>query len=150
MDASVLITGLGLEDAAVGLLRAAVGSFTAISGYHKLFNRERHSGLVDTLTADKVPGVRFNQWFVPGWEFVGGSLFALGLFSVPMAFVLGAIYSVACLVDGRKRVADYRPIDCMDRLDDWLYLPEVLYGLILVAVILMGPGSLSLDALLWR
>jgi hypothetical protein len=52
------------------------------------------------------------------------------------------------LTDGIKRIADWRPIDRSDWLDDVLYLPEVLYARLLLSVILAGPGPYGLDALI--
>jgi hypothetical protein len=39
------------------------------------------------------------------------------------------------------------PIDRADYLDDVLYLPEVLYLVMLVVVLLAGPGPLRLDSI---
>ena len=43
----------------------------------------------------------------------------------------------------------YKPIDEADRIDDWLYLPEVLYAFMLIVVIAAGAGPYSFDALVW-
>jgi putative oxidoreductase len=136
-------------DAGQLILQSGVGLFFAISGYHKLFNKERHASLVQTLTSDGIPFVRFNQWWVPGVEFVAGTFLALGLFSVVSATMLLVICLVACAVDGWDRVKAYKPIDKADWLDDILYLPEVMYALILLHVILAGPGRWSIDNLLF-
>jgi hypothetical protein len=42
----------------------------------------------------------------------------------------------------------YKPIDEADRIDDWLYLPEVLYAFMLIMVVSAGAGPYSLDALI--
>jgi hypothetical protein len=42
----------------------------------------------------------------------------------------------------------YKPIDEADRIDDWLYLPEVHYAFMLIIIVSAGAGSYSLDALL--
>jgi hypothetical protein len=34
----------------------------------------------------------------------------------------------------------------LPRIDDWLYLPETLYGFMLIVVISAGAGPYSLDA----
>ena len=44
----------------------------------------------------------------------------------------------------------YKPIDEADRIDDWLYLPEVLYAFMLIMVISAGAGPYSLDAFIFR
>lgn len=141
--------GFGLHDVALALVRIAVGVFFAISGFHKLFNKIRHQHLVQTLIADNVPAVRFNQWWVPGWEFVAGSMLAVGLLTAFSASVLAIVCIVACICEARERVAKYQPIDMADTIDDYLYLPEVLYLVMLAVSIFAGTGKYSLDAILF-
>ncbi len=43
-----------------------------------------------------------------------------------------------------------KPIDDADRIDDFLYLPEVLYAFMLIMVVSAGAGPYSLDALILR
>ena len=45
MDASLITLGAQAPDAALTLNRVALGTFFAISGYHKLFNPSRHATL---------------------------------------------------------------------------------------------------------
>jgi hypothetical protein len=45
-------------------------------------------------------------------------------------------------------VASYKPIDRADRVDDWLYQPEVMYALMLLYFIAAGAGPVSIDQLL--
>jgi uncharacterized membrane protein YphA (DoxX/SURF4 family) len=45
----ILFNGVGWTDIALTLNRIAVGLFFVLSGYHKLFNAERHRALVDQL-----------------------------------------------------------------------------------------------------
>lgn len=148
----VLVTaahGFGLHDLALALIRLAVGAFFAISGYHKLFNKSRHERLVHTLTEDRVPAVGFNQWWVPGWEFTAGIMLAVGFLTAFSASVLMVICIVACLCEARERVEQYKPIDDADTIDDYLYLPEVLYMVMLAVTVLAGTGRYSVDALLF-
>lgn len=125
----------GIE-VALTLNRLAVGLFFAISGYHKLVNKERHAALVATLTADRIPLVRLNSWFVPMVELGAGSALVLNVAPVVAALLLGAICLVATCTDGWKRIAEWKPVDKADVVDDVLYLPEVLYGIMLLTVIL--------------
>lgn len=119
-----------------GLESSAVGIFFTISGLHKLLNKGRHAALVETLKADKVPLVGINQWWVPTVETIAGSCLSLAIFPKVAAVFLLAICVVACLVDGRKRVEEFKPLNAADRLDDWLYLPEVLYAVLLLSIII--------------
>lgn len=137
-----------MNDLAFLILRVAVGAFFAISGYHKLFTPARRERLRKTLAADGVPMVNFNVRWVPAWEFLAGTSLAVGFMTQFHAMVLAIICLVACWAEARDKVEKYNPIDMADRLDDWLYLPEVLYLVILVALLLTGGGAYSLDAFL--
>lgn len=118
------------------LLSVAVGTFFAISGYHKLTNSTRHAGLVATLKADHVPMVSVMQWWVPAWEFISGCSLCVGLFPQFNAMVLSIIMIVALLSEGAKRVKEWAPIDKADVIDDYLYLQETCYLIMLIAIIL--------------
>jgi uncharacterized membrane protein YphA (DoxX/SURF4 family) len=120
------------------LLQVSAGVFFAISGYHKLANRERHATLVATLKQDRVPLVRINEWFVPTVELTAGAALVLaqGLLAAIAAALLLGVCTVATCVDGLKRVRDWKPIDIADWLDDLLYLPEVLLAVMLIVVII--------------
>jgi uncharacterized membrane protein YphA (DoxX/SURF4 family) len=124
----ILFHGVGWTDIALTLNRIAVGMFFMLSGFHKLFNPERHRAFADELKELGVHAVGFNQWWVPTIEFSAGG-------------------AVAIVTSGRQRIKDYKPIDEADRIDDWLYLPEVLYAFMLIMVVSAGAGPYSLDAL---
>lgn len=129
--------GLGFHDAGLFVARAAVGGFFALSGYNKLTNKGRHATLVQTLKADHVPFVGFNQWFVPINEFFAGAMVALGMFPAFFAGVLMILMAVALCCEGKARVESYQPINVADRVDDWLFLQEVLY-MVLLGVVIFG------------
>lgn len=131
--------GFGNGNVALFANRLALGTFFAISGYHKLFNRERHATVVATLKACGVPFLAFNQWFVPCVEFFGGLSVLSGILAPLAAMGLICICLTACMTDGRKRVVGYKPIDSADKLDDYLYLPELLYIIGLAFIVTFGP-----------
>lgn len=147
MNLDILSNGLGASDVALAANRIAVGSFFVFSGFHKLFNAQRHASLVSELQRLKVPAVGFNQWWVPANEFVGGLAVMLGFFAPLFALPLIAICLVACASAGKQVVESYKPIDVADRIDDWLYLPELLYVIALVVVAVAGPGGAALSKL---
>jgi uncharacterized membrane protein YphA (DoxX/SURF4 family) len=64
------------------------------------------------------------------------------------ALCLLVIIFVAIATSGRQRINLYKPIDEADRIDDWLYLPETLYAVMLIMVVSAGAGPYSLDALI--
>lgn len=144
-----LVHGLGGMDLVYTAARVAVGVFFAFSGYHKLFNPGRHAALVATLKADRIPFLPFNAWFVPLAEFIGGTCLVVGFLTVPAAIALTVLLTVAMATDGYKRVKAFAPIDVADTLDDWLYLSEVVYIVLLALIIAGGPGPFSIDSLIF-
>ena len=142
----ILFKGLGWTDIALTLNRVAVGMFFMFSGYHKLFNAQRHRAMVEELTALHVGALRINQWWVPSVEFAGGSAVFIGLLTPLASLGLLVIVLVASLTSGRLRIKSYQPIDRADRIDDWLYLPEILYAFILIIFVSAGAGPYSVDA----
>ena len=143
----ILLVGIGWTDIALTLNRIAVGSFFMHSGYHKLFNAERHRTFVEELKSLGVPAVGFNQWWVPSVEFSAGVAVLIGLLAPLAALGLLVITIVAIATSGHQRIKQYKAIDVADRVDDWLYLPETLYAVMLILVICAGAGPYSLDAL---
>jgi uncharacterized membrane protein YphA (DoxX/SURF4 family) len=142
----VLFNGIGWTGIALTLNRVAVGLFFMFSGYHKLFNAERHREFADELRSLRVPAVGINQWRVPLVEFSAGGAVVVGLVAPLAAFGLLVVILVANATSGRERIKAFKPIDEADRMDDWLYLPETLYAVMLIVVILAGAGPYSLDA----
>ncbi|MBC7792946.1 MAG: DoxX family protein, partial [Clostridia bacterium] len=88
------------------------------------------------------------RWLVPGVEFTAGCALLIGLLSALAAFGLFVVCLGALALDGVKRIRGWQPIDRADWLGDFLYLPEALYCIGLAIVMLAGPGSWSLDALI--
>jgi uncharacterized membrane protein YphA (DoxX/SURF4 family) len=128
----ILFAGIGWTDIALTLNRIAVGAFFMHSGYHKLFNAERHRTFVDELRSLGVPALGFNQWWVPSVEFSAGAAVLVGLLAPLAALGLLVIILIAIVTSGRQRIKLYKPIDRGDRIDDWLYLPETLYAFMLI------------------
>ncbi len=144
----ILFNGVGWTDIALTLNRIAVGAFFMLSGFHKLFNAERHRSFVDELKGLGVHAVGFNQWWVPFVEFTAGGGVLIGLLAPLAALGLLVVILVAIATSGRQRIKLFKPIDEADRIDDWLYLPEVLYAFMLIMVVSAGAGPYSLDALI--
>jgi uncharacterized membrane protein YphA (DoxX/SURF4 family) len=145
---NLLFVGIGWTDLAITLNRIAVGAFFMLSGYHKLFNADRHRTFADELKALGVPAVGFNQWWVPLVEFTAGGAVVVGLLAPLASLGLLVVILIASATSGRQRLKVFKPIDEADRIDDWLYLPETLYAFMLIMVISAGAGPYSLDALI--
>jgi putative oxidoreductase len=144
----ILFNGVGWTDIALTLNRIAVGMFFMLSGYHKLFNPQRHRELADELKELGVPAVGFNQWWVPTVEFTAGGGVLIGFLAPLAALGLLVIILVAIATSGPQRIKLYKPIDEADRIDDWLYIPETLYAFMLIMVFSAGAGPYSFDALI--
>ena len=127
--------------------RAAIGIFFCISGGMKLFVGGRLEGLVETLTESGIPFPELNAPVVASIEFVCGGLLALGLLTPVCAVMLAGTMVVAVITNSLHSIqAD----SALAWVDEFLYLPEVLYVLILVWIILRGPSPFSLDASITR
>jgi uncharacterized membrane protein YphA (DoxX/SURF4 family) len=146
MHIDLLIQGAQAPNAALTLNRVALGTFFAISGYHKLFNASRHSTLTRTLQDDGVHAVPIMRWLLPSAEFAGGCALIIGFLSVLAALGLFMICVGAIALDAVKRIRAWQPLDRADWLGDLLYVPEALYSIGLTVVMLAGPGPWSLDA----
>jgi uncharacterized membrane protein YphA (DoxX/SURF4 family) len=146
----LLFFGVGWTEIAITLNRIAIGAFFMFSGYHKLFNAERHRVVADELKALGLHAIGFNQWWVPLVEFGAGTAVFFGLLAPLAALGLLFLIFVAIATSGRQRMKLFKPIDGADRIDDWLYLPETLYAFMLLIVISAGAGPYSLDAVVLR
>ena len=144
----ILFAGIGWTDLAMTLNRIAVGAFFMLSGFHKLFNAERHRVFAEELRSLHVHAVGINQWWVPLVEFSAGGAVLIGLLAPLAALGLLVIILVAMATSGRQRIKIFKPIDEADRIDDWLYLPETLYAFMLIIIVSAGAGPYSLDALI--
>ena len=139
----VLLGSSGSEQYAILLVRVSIGLFFAISGANKLFVAGGTQTMYDTLVKAKVPFPHLMTYFVSGVEFVGGFLLIVGLLSSPVCLALMIDMIVATLTTAISVVP--RGLAPLHWLDDFLYLPEVLYVLLFVSLLCSGPGKFSLD-----
>jgi len=82
-------------------------------------------------------------YFVSGVEFVCGSLMAVGLLSSLACVALLVDMVVAVLTSALSTLP--RGLSFLGWLDDFLYLPEVLYVLFFIWLICSGAGRFSVD-----
>ena len=82
-------------------------------------------------------------YFVSGVEFVGGSLVTVGFLSSPACVALMIDMIVATLTSAVSTLP--KGLSPLSWLDDFLYLPEVLYVLFFIWLICSGPGKFSVD-----
>jgi putative oxidoreductase len=140
-----LLGNTNLEPYAILLVRTALGLFFAISGGNKLFVASRTQAMYETLVAARVPLPRLMTYLVSAVEFAGGGLLIVGLLSSLVSAALLADMVVAILTTSLSAMPKGLPP--LNWLDDFLYLPEVLYALFFVWLICSGPGKFSVDHL---
>ena len=132
-----------LEQYAILLVRVSLGLFFAISGANKLFVAGGTKPVYETLVMAKVPFPHLMAYFVSGVEFVGGSLLVVGFLSSPASVALLIDMIVATLTEAVSTMP--KGLSLLNWLDDFLYLPEVLYVLFFIWLICSGPGKFSID-----
>jgi putative oxidoreductase len=138
-----LLGSSDLEQYAILLVRVAIGVFFAISGANKLFVAGGIKPVYDTLVQAKVPFPRMTAYFVSGVELVGGSLLAVGFLSSAACAALLIDMIVATLTTAISTLP--KGLSPINWLDDFLYLPEVLYVLFFIWLLCAGPGKFSVD-----
>ena len=138
-----LLGSIELEQYAILLVRVSLGLFFAISGANKLFVAGSRQTMYKTLVAANVPFPHQTAYFVSGVEFVAGSLLTVGFFSSPACVALLIDMTVAVVTDALSTTP--KGLSPLSWLDDFLYLPEVLYVLFFIWLICSGPGRFSVD-----
>jgi putative oxidoreductase len=132
-----------LEQYAILLVRVSIGLFFAISGGNKLFVAGGTKPVYETLVKAEVPFPRQTAYFVSGVEFVCGSLLIVGFLSSAACVALLIDMIVATVTNALSTMP--KGLSPLNWLDDFLYLPEVLYVLFFVWLICAGPGKFSVD-----
>ncbi|MGB5733566.1 MAG: DoxX family protein [Thiohalocapsa sp.] len=131
------------------LARVSLGLFFAISGFNKLFVTAKFNGLVASLTAIGLPFPTFLTLLLASTEFYGGTLLALGLLSTLWAFAL-AFAMVVAIITVEIPMLIPPGLGPLLWLDWFLYLPQVMYVILFVWLMVRGPGPHSVDALIAR
>jgi putative oxidoreductase len=127
--------------------RVFIGVFFCISGATKLLVPAQFALMEQTLAQSHIPFPHANAFFVSLVEFACGTGLALGLLTPLCALGLAVVMIVAIATN---RIQSIQASGALAWLDDFLYLPEVLYVIILVWLIFSGPGSYSVDGLIAR
>ena len=131
----------------IGILiaRLSVGTLFALSGSGKLFVPSRRAEMLKTLRDAGIPAPELNTLFVSMVEFLFGTLLVLG-FLTPLCCVLLSGVMVVAL--GTSILPRITAASLAGWLGSVLYLPEVLYVVILVWLFVSGPGWFSVDHLM--
>jgi putative oxidoreductase len=127
------------------LARLAVGLLFFLSGRGKLFVPEQREQMRQTLVEAHIPFPEFNAVFVAVVEFVCGLLLVLGALTPLACALLACVMITAITATAIRNVKASSPLSW---LSEFLYLPEVLYLVILIWLFFSGPGWLSVDRLI--
>ena len=136
------------EQFSILLARISLGVFFAISGGNKLFVTSRTRQMYETLAGAGIPFPHFMTYFVSSTEFIGGCLLVMGLLSslCCAALIIQMVVAITTVRLATIRVG----LSFLDWLDDFLYLPETMYIIILIWLICAGPGRVSVDDRIFR
>jgi putative oxidoreductase len=140
---SVLLGNPCWEPFSILLVRLSLGLFFAISGGNKLLVPSRTRQMYETLSGAGIPFPHFMTYFVSSVEFVSGCLLVIGMLTSVgcAALIIQMIVAIATV----QLATIPKGVSVLDWLDDFLYLPETLYILILIWLICSGPGRISVD-----
>jgi putative oxidoreductase len=125
--------------------RVLIGIFFCISGGTKLFVRAQFGVLEQTMVEIHIPFPRATALFVATVEFACGAGLALGSLTPLCAAMLMVDMIVAITTTS---IHSIQAKGFLAWFDAFLYLPEVLYTLILVWLIFSGPGRYSVDGII--
>jgi putative oxidoreductase len=131
------------------LARVSMGLFFAISGWNKLFTVAHWKGLLAGMVATGLPFPKFLSLFLASVEFYGGSLLTIGFMSTFWSIAL-AFAMIVAIVTVEIPFVIPPGLGPLDWLDWFLYLPQVLYVIIFLWLIIKGPGPYSVDAVIAR
>ena len=145
---SVLLGNRSWEQFSILLARVSLGMFFAISGGNKLFVVSRTRRMYETLVGAGIPFPHFMTYFVSSIEFISGCLLIIGLLSSVCCAALIIQMIVAIMTVQLATIPT--GLSFLDWLDDFLYLPETMYIIILIWLICSGPGRVSVDARIAR
>jgi putative oxidoreductase len=140
---SVLLGNRSCEQFSILLARVSVGMFFAISGGNKLLVPSRTRQMYETLAGAGIPFPHFMTYFVSSVEFISGCLLVIGMLTslCCAALIIQMIVAIATVQLATIR----KGLSLLDWLDDFLYLPETMYIVILIWLICSGPGRVSVD-----
>ena len=144
---SAMATLHGAEWISITAVRILIGVFFCISGGAKLFVPARFRTMEQTLVESHIPFSHANAILVSLVEFACGAGLVLGVLT-PLCALLLLVNMIVAIATNRIHSIQTRGL--LAWVDDFLYLPEVLYVMILVWLIFSGPGRYSIDSFIAR
>ncbi|MCW0505273.1 DoxX family protein [Aeromonas piscicola] len=130
------------------LIRIAFGLFFFASGLNKLIQPDNQQAMLHTMIEAGLPYPAFMATFVAGNETLFGLLLVFGLLTRLSSLVLLVINIVALVTIGLHQIpADVTGLEWYSWL---LYLPESVYILLCILLVVQGGGPWGLDRHLVR
>src|SRR6516165_11205198 len=145
---SFLLGSRSWEQFSIPLARMSLGVFFAISGGNKLFVASRTRQMYETLAGAGIPFPHLMTYFVSSVEFISGCLLLIGLLSSLCCAAL--IIQMIVAITTVQLATIPTGLSFLDWLDDFLYLPEPMYIIIMIWLICSGPGRVSVDYRIFR
>jgi len=147
MRISALFAKLGhykreLEWLPILIARIASGLFFVLSGFFKLIDSSQHSTLLKTLKASALPASEFFSYFIPLIEVIFGLMILVGFMTSFAALIMFATMILAISIDHLSSIKGHGGLFF---IENFLYLPEVLYAILFLWLFFSGPGKISLD-----
>jgi putative oxidoreductase len=124
------------------LARESVGLLFVLSGRGKLFVASRRKQMRETLGQAGLPQPELSATVISAVELIFGAMLCVGMFTPLSCLMLMGVMAGALAT---TQIPSLKAASRVDWLADFLYVPEVLYVVILVWLLLAGPGWLSLD-----
>jgi putative oxidoreductase len=124
------------------LARASVGLLFVLSGRGKLFVASRREQMRETLRQAGLPRPELSATGISAVELIFGVMLCVGMFT-PLSCVMLMGVMVGALAT--TQIPSLKAASHVDWLAEFLYLPEVLYVVVLVWLLFAGPGWFSLD-----
>lgn len=124
------------------IVRICLGMFFIFSGFFKIFSSKEHGILLKIFQEAHMPHPGFNAYLIPIIELIGGLFILIGFLTTLSAFILFILTIFALIIDQISKIAEY---EGLMSLENFLYLPEMLYALLFLWLFFSGPGKISFD-----
>ena len=144
----LLNTSMASSDYPLVISRVAIGVFFFATGYNKLFVPDNQHLMLETITSAGIPFPEVMAVFVSFCECALGLSLAAGLLTRISAAVLFIISLVALITVGVKYIPE--GINFLTWYSWLLYLPEPLYMLICLMLMVRGGLGYSVDGWLLK
>lgn len=155
-----VLSGVGAADAASLLARITLGSFFVLARFRsfydpskpegcRVFNGDRFSSLQRKLCSCGFKRqLTVWTWITAAVEVLGGLGLVAGLLTVPAALGLLVLTLRASMCTAWAKISEQNPVDTLDCVACYLWRVEGIYIALALLILLLGPGSYSLDSLL--